>query len=151
MSLNSDMFWEQKSLADMSRDEWESLCDGCGKCCLGKIADAETGELVQTSVACRLLDPDTCRCSSYEDRHRFVPDCVRITPNKLHKLTWLPDTCAYRLLAAGDPLPVWHPLVSGDPEAVHRAGQSVRDRMVSERDVDTANLPRHLVHGTAQT
>lgn len=149
MNRSSNKFWETKSLDEMSREEWESLCDGCGKCCLGKIADADSGDLVRTSVACRLLDPHTCRCSSYEDRHRFVPDCVRITSKKLPKLTWLPETCAYRLLAAGEALPDWHPLKSGDPESVHRTGHSVRGKAVSERDVDTANLPKHLVHGPA--
>ncbi len=97
-----------------------------------------------TSVACRLLDPDTCRCSSYEDRHRFVPDCVRITPRKLTNLAWLPSTCAYWLLSKGAPLPAWHSLVTGDAESVHAAGQSVRGRMISERDVDMADIPSHI-------
>lgn len=144
MSSMARPFWETKTLSEMTVAEWESLCDGCGKCCLGKMEDPESGALRQTSVACRLLDPHTCRCSSYEDRHRFVPDCVRITPAKLSRLAWLPNTCAYRLLATGEALPDWHPLLSGDSESVHRAGQSARGRMVSERDVDTADLSAHL-------
>ncbi|MSO91964.1 MAG: YcgN family cysteine cluster protein [Rhodospirillales bacterium] len=127
-------FWREKTLAEMTRDEWESLCDGCGKCCLGKVDDPKTGALRQTDVACRLLDPDTCRCSSYADRKRFVPDCVVLTPAKVATLSWLPGTCAYRLVAAGRDLYAWHPLVSGDSESVHRAGISVRGRMVSERE-----------------
>lgn len=139
-------FWESKSLAEMSSEEWEALCDGCGKCCLGKTESPE-GEIRQTMVACRLLDPHTCRCSSYQDRHRFVPDCVRITFKKLSALRWLPETCAYRLLADGQRLPSWHPLVSGDAESVHQAGQSARGKMVSERDVDTNNLSAYVVDG----
>ena len=130
-------FWRRKTLAEMTRDEWESLCDGCGKCCLGKVDDPKTGALRVTDVACRLLDPDSCRCSSYPDRKRFVPDCVVLTPAKVAALSWLPRTCAYRLLAEGKDLYAWHPLVSGDPESVHRAGMSVRGRMVSERDCKT--------------
>lgn len=137
-------FWETTTLAEMTTEEWELLCDGCGKCCLGKVDDPAGRGLRHTSVACRLLDPDTCRCTSYQDRHRFVPDCVRITPGKLAKLAWLPSTCAYRLLAEGGALPAWHPLVTGDPESIHLAGQSVRGRMISERDVDKADIPSHV-------
>ena len=134
-------FWQIKRLGEMSRDEWESLCDGCGKCCLGKVEDPATGALVTTAVACRLLDIEACRCSSYADRHRFVPDCVRLDARKIMKLQWLPSTCAYRRLANGEDLPDWHPLVSGDVASVHAAGQSVRGRALSERDV--ADPARH--------
>lgn len=137
-------FWETTALSDMAPEQWESLCDGCGKCCLGKVDDPAGVGLRHTVVACRLLDPDTCRCTSYDDRHRFVPDCVRITLQKLAKLAWLPSTCAYCLLAAGTTLPDWHPLVTGDPESVHAAGQSVRGRAVSERDVDVDDLASHI-------
>lgn len=137
-------FWETVKLADMSPAQWESLCDGCGKCCLGKVDDPAGNGLRHTAVACRLLDPDTCRCTSYEDRHRFVPDCVRITPRKLARLAWLPSTCAYRLLAEGKELPGWHPLVTDDPESVHAAGQSVRGRAISERDVDADDIAAHI-------
>ncbi len=135
MSTQSAPFWKTKRMDEMTKNEWETLCDGCGKCCLGKVAGPGEGELRHTAVACRLLDPHSCRCSSYEDRHRFVPDCVRLTPNKISKLSWLPSTCAYRLLDGGADLPEWHPLVCGDPERVHSAGHSVRGRAVSERDV----------------
>jgi len=128
-------FWESTSLAEMIQEQWESLCDGCGRCCLGKFTDVDTGEIAHTNVACRLLDTQACRCSSYEDRHRFVPDCVRLTPAKIPKLDWLPQSCAYRRLSEGRDLAWWHPLVSGDPDTVHWAGISIRGRVVSERDV----------------
>jgi uncharacterized cysteine cluster protein YcgN (CxxCxxCC family) len=127
----------------MSRAEWESLCDGCGKCCVHKLEDEETGELHPTNVACRLLDRRTGRCSDYRRRRVYVPECVRLTPAKLDELDWLPSTCAYRLLANGEPLPEWHPLITGDPESVHRAGQSVRGWTVSEDDA--GDLEHHLV------
>ena len=136
-------FWEEKSLRQMSREEWESLCDGCGKCCVHKLEDEETGELFPTNVACRLLDRRTGRCKDYKHRHAYVPDCVRLTPEKLKELEWLPSTCAYRLLADGEPLPEWHPLITGDPESVHRAGQSVRGWTVSEDEA--GDLEHHLV------
>lgn len=144
MNQSTIPFWVSKPLLEMTRDEWEGLCDGCGKCCLGKVDDPSGTSLRQTSVACRLLDPDTCRCASYEDRHRFVPDCVRITPRKISRLAWLPSSCAYRLLSEGSPLPDWHPLVTGNPESVHEAGQSVRGRMVSERDVAPEDIRNYI-------
>lgn len=123
-------FWWRKPLSAMSREEWERLCDGCAKCCLEKLEDWETGEIFYTNIACRLLDLRTCRCRRYEARLRFVPDCRMLTPENVPHLHWLPSTCAYRLLAAGLELPWWHPLVSGDAESVHLAGQSVRGRAV---------------------
>jgi len=128
-------FWETKSLRQMDRAEWESLCDGCGKCCVHKLEDEDTGELMATNVACRLLDRRTGRCKDYRNRRAYVPECVRLTPEKVLDLDWLPSTCAYLLLAEGKPLPDWHPLVSGDPETVHAAGQSVRGWTVSEDEV----------------
>lgn len=128
-------FWETKSLRQMDRAEWESLCDGCGKCCVHKLEDEDTGELMATNVACRLLDRRTGRCKDYRNRRAYVPECVRLTPEKVLELDWLPSTCAYLLLAEGQPLPDWHPLVSGDPESVHAAGQSVRGWTVSEDEV----------------
>ncbi|MBR0657036.1 YcgN family cysteine cluster protein [Plastoroseomonas arctica] len=126
-------FWKTKTLAAMTRAEWESLCDGCGRCCLHKLRDAETDELAWTEVACRLLDTHSCRCSDYEHRKAFVPDCVKLTAKKVAAIDWLPPSCAYRLLAEGQELMWWHPLVSGSAETVHEAGVSVRDRAVTER------------------
>ncbi len=125
-------FWRRKTLAEMTRGEWESLCDGCAKCCLDKLEDEDTGEISYTEVACRLLDLGTCRCTDYANRQRFVPDCVVLTARTVTRLTWLPSTCAYRLVSEGKDLEWWHPLVSGDPETVHRAGISVRGRAVPE-------------------
>jgi len=135
-------FWQRKRLADMTPAEWESLCDGCGLCCLHKIMDEDTGDIAVTDVACRLLDLDTCRCSNYADRHRHVPDCVHLTAETASRLKWLPSTCAYRLLARGRPLFDWHPLVSGDPQSVHRAGISARGAAVSEDHVE--DLEEHV-------
>jgi hypothetical protein len=143
MGEMSGRFWETKTLERMSRAEWESLCDGCGKCCIHKLEDEETGELHATNVACRLLDRRSGRCTDYRRRKMFVPECVRLTPAKLKELDWLPSTCAYRLLADGDPLPDWHPLITGDPESVHRAGESVRGWTVSEDEA--GDLEHHLV------
>lgn len=136
-------FWKRKKLHEMSGPEWESLCDGCGKCCLNKLEHESTGQILYTDVACRLLDLETCRCTSYEDRQRFVPDCRRLTPQNVGTISWLPTTCAYRLLANGENLRWWHPLVSGDPKTVEEAGISVRGRIVSERDTD--DLENHVV------
>ena len=125
-------FWKKKSLAEMTPAEWESLCDGCGKCCLHKLRYAD-GTLKMTSVSCRLLDTESCRCSNYPKRKYLVPDCVMLSQDNLASLDWLPDTCGYRLVNAGKDLFPWHPLVSGDPESVHAAGISVRGRCISER------------------
>ena len=125
-------FWRVKSLADMTTAEWESLCDGCGKCCLNKLEDEDTGVIVATRVACRLLDDATCRCSDYADRHATVPECISLTPAMVSTLRWLPGTCAYRLVAEGRELRWWHHLVSGDRETVHEAGVSVRGATISE-------------------
>ena len=126
-------FWRSKSMSAMTPAEWESLCDGCGQCCLHKLREAD-GTLHKTRVSCRLLDRTSCRCGNYARRKQLVPDCVVLTPETVGALTWLPETCAYRLVADGRDLPTWHPLVSGDPASVHKAGISVRGRVVSERD-----------------
>jgi uncharacterized cysteine cluster protein YcgN (CxxCxxCC family) len=129
-------FWRTKTLAQMTRVEWESLCDGCGRCCLVRFEDEETGEVVPTRISCRLLDTDTCRCTDYAHRRRWVPDCIKLTPEKIEDLAWMPRSCAYRRLHEGRDLADWHPLVSGDPQSVHRAGISVRGQVVSETALD---------------
>lgn len=126
-------FWREKTLKQMSPAEWESLCDGCGKCCLHKIREAD-GTLKLTTVACRLLDTQSCRCGNYGRRKALVPDCIALTPASVRKINWLPETCAYRLVAEGKDLPAWHPLVTGDPASVHTAGISVSGRVISDRD-----------------
>lgn len=126
-------FWKSKRLEEMTPEEWESLCDGCGRCCLHKLREDETGALSFTDVSCRLLDGHTCRCRDYANRHRRVPDCVSLTPAAVREIDWLPPSCAYRRLAGGKDLAWWHPLVSGDPDTVHRAGVSVRGRATNER------------------
>jgi uncharacterized cysteine cluster protein YcgN (CxxCxxCC family) len=136
-------FWKSKTLAEMSRAEWESLCDGCGRCCLHKLRDEETDALAYTEVACRLLDLHSCQCSDYAVRKKRVPDCVKLTPKKLAAIDWLPPSCAYRMVAEGRDLAWWHPLVSGDPETVHRAGVSVRGRAIDERQAGA--LEDHVV------
>jgi len=136
-------FWMTKRLDEMTREEWESLCDGCGRCCLHKLRDDDTGALSFTNVACRLLDLGTCRCRDYPNRRRAVPDCVSLTPQEVAAIDWLPPSCAYRRLAEGHDLAWWHPLVSGDPETVHRAGISVAGRAVSERQAGP--LEHHIV------
>lgn len=136
-------FWTTKPLDQMTRAEWESLCDGCGKCCLEKLEDPASGRISFTDVACRLLDVGTCRCTRYAERRRFVPNCEQLDPENVRRFRWLPSTCAYRLLAAGRDLPWWHPLVSGDPELVHRVGASVRGRAVTERRAGM--LEQHIV------
>ena len=138
-------FWVARSLDALSNEEWESLCDGCGRCCLVKLIDDLTDELHYTSIACRLFDCDTCRCRDYENREVLVKDCVVLSPRKVGDLHWMPSTCAYRLLHEGQPLPWWHPLVSGRPESVHEAGMSARGRVTSEQDVSDEMLLDHIV------
>ena len=129
-----------KTLDEMSAPEWESLCDGCGRCCLVKLEDEDTGEIHFTDIGCKLLDGKTCRCLDYRHRHRRVPDCVKLTPAAVRELSWLPVTCAYRLVAEGRDLYDWHPLVSGSPDSVHEAGVSVRGRVFGERDRSCARI-----------
>ncbi len=138
-------YWEDKPLEALSPAEWESLCDGCGRCCLVKLEDEDTGRVHFTEVACRLLDVETCRCADYAHRRRRVRDCLKLTPDLVTSLAWLPPTCAYRLRAAGRPLAWWHPLVSGSPETVHEAGISVRGRVhLSETDLKIDDYPDHI-------
>jgi uncharacterized cysteine cluster protein YcgN (CxxCxxCC family) len=125
-------FWERKTLDQMTAAEWESLCDGCGLCCLIRFEDEETGEVIPTRVACKLLDQHLCRCKDYVNRKAHVPDCIKLTPWNIEALAWMPPSCAYRRLHEGRGLPDWHPLITGDPASVHQAGISIRDQTVSE-------------------
>jgi uncharacterized cysteine cluster protein YcgN (CxxCxxCC family) len=136
-------FWRRKSLAEMTAGEWESLCDGCAKCCLHKLEDTRSGEVSCTNVACRLLDTEACRCTNYGQRSDLVDDCVRLHPDNVRELTWMPSTCAYRLVAEGKNLAWWHPLISGDPETVHLTGHSVKGRVVFEEQA--GDLWEHVV------
>lgn len=138
-------FWETKSLQEMSSDEWESLCDGCAKCCLHKLEDEDTGEVFYTKVTCRYLDDD-CRCTEYQDRNTLVPNCVWLKPEDVDEFHWLPMTCAYRLVAEGKPLPQWHPLISGNSDSVHDAGVSIRGRALNEQYVHPDGMEEHIIH-----
>lgn len=142
--VNAPPFWKTKSLAEMSRAEWESLCDGCGRCCLNKLEDEDTGQYLYTRAACKLLDLETCRCTDYANRHARVPDCVALTPENVGGLGWLPATCAYRLLEEGKSLPWWHPLVSGRPDTVAEAGITVAGEAYSEEGITVDELVDHL-------
>ena len=128
-------FWQTKSLEEMTAAEWESLCDGCGLCCLIRFEDEETGEVIPTRVACKLLDQHLCRCRDYVNRKAHVPDCIKLTPWNIDALAWMPPSCAYRRLHEGRGLPSWHPLITGDPDSVHTAGVSIRDQTVSEESL----------------
>lgn len=141
--MTDQPFWENKTLAEMTQQEWESLCDHCAKCCLHKIEDIDTREIHFTNVCCRYLDQDNCQCTEYQARSVLVPDCVTLTPKDLEDPYWLPDTCSYRLLAEDKPLPDWHPLVCNDPMGPLLAGQQIGGRVVSETEAD--ELEQHLI------
>ena len=139
-------YWSEIPLDDMTRPEWEALCDGCGKCCLNKLEDEDTGEVELTNVACKLLDGSTCQCSKYPIRHQYVPECIVMTPKSLEdNMYWLPQTCAYRLIYNGKPLFDWHPLISGEAASVHAAGVSMIGRTVSETDVPDDAWDAHVI------
>lgn len=141
-----DFFWKNKSLDEMTASEWESLCDGCGRCCLEKLEEEDTGKLYFTNVGCRLFDSEKCACRDYENRSQQVPDCVRLTPQNVRALNWLPPSCAYRLIAEGRDLYWWHPLVSGDASTVVEAGISVRGRVFeTDEDMPAYELESHIV------
>jgi uncharacterized cysteine cluster protein YcgN (CxxCxxCC family) len=138
-------FWRTKTLDEMTQEEWEALCDGCGRCCLNKLEDEETGVIEFTTIACDLLDGQTCRCTDYPNRRAKVPDCVQLTPEAVRTLDWLPHTCAYLKVANGEDLDWWHPLVSGSPATVHLAGISVRGLVTAkESDVPVEDYELHL-------
>lgn len=141
-----ERFWETKALKDLSRDEWESLCDGCGKCCMIRLEDEDTGDIHITNVACFLFERTDCACMDYPNRSTLVPDCVTLSPDNVADLHWMPETCAYKLVAHGKPLPEWHHLNTGDRESIHEAGYSVRDRSVCETEVADEDLEEHLVN-----
>ena len=138
-------FWEQLLLTQMSQTQWESLCDGCGRCCLNKLEDTDTFEIFYTNVACKLLDADQCQCQHYSNRHAHVPDCLVLTPDNVFENTALPASCAYRRLAEGKSLAEWHPLVSGDPNSVHAAGISMTGRTYSEAHIPEEDLEAYIV------
>lgn len=137
-------FWDDKSLEEMTSAEWEALCDGCGRCCLMKLEDEDTGEIYNSDVRCRLLNGDTCKCSDYPNRQAKVKDCIKLTPANVTEIDWIPRSCGYRRIAEGRGLAWWHPLVSGDPETVVAAGISVRGRTVSEGEVEPGTWEEHV-------
>lgn len=148
MSKLRARFWETVPLKKLTPAEWEALCDGCGKCCLNKLEYEDTGEVEYTRIACRLLDGETCRCSDYGNRFAHVPECVRLTPKSLPKIAyWMPATCAYRLLWQGETLPDWHPLVTGDPDSTHKAGQSVKGWTLPEGSVPEEDWDDYVIPG----
>ena len=142
--MSTEQFWQHKKLEEMTDAEWESLCDGCGKCCLNKIIDDDTEELFFTNVACSQLNTKTCGCNNYEKRFKLVPDCFKVTLKNRDSFGWLPASCAYRLLDEGKALPSWHPLLTGSKSAMHKAGQSVRNKVISESQA--GDLEDHVVY-----
>lgn len=141
----TDRFWETTPLNKMSPQQWESLCDGCAQCCRHKLEEEETGDIYFTRVVCRLLDMDKCQCTSYEQRHILNPECVELTPEVILQLHWLPETCAYRRLAFREPLPAWHPLLTGEPLSVHHSGSSVRGKVLSENVINMDDLEEYII------
>lgn len=147
MSTESEgNWWDSKTLDELTTQQWESLCDGCAKCCLHKLEDEDSGEIFFTKVRCQYLNEENCRCSDYPRRSILMPNCIALRPDEVAAYDWLPSTCAYRLRANGEPLPQWHPLVSGNPESVHQAGISIRGRSVSDEYVHPDGYEEHIIH-----
>ena len=143
--MSRQVFWVSKSLQDMTREEWESLCDGCARCCLHKLEDEDSGEVYYTEIHCRYMNTDNCRCTVYQERQKKVPTCVWLTPEQAEQFFWLPETCAYRLLAEGKPLFDWHPLISGDPNSVHQADISIAGKGISDDQVPEEDWQDHII------
>ena len=144
MDPSDQPFWRDRQLEDLSQAEWESLCDGCGRCCLMKLEDEDTAEIYNSDVRCRLLNGDTCKCSDYPNRQSKVKDCIKLTPQNVVEIDWIPKSCAYRRIAEGRGLAWWHPLISGDPDTVVQAGVAVRGRTVAEGDVEPGEWEDHI-------
>jgi uncharacterized cysteine cluster protein YcgN (CxxCxxCC family) len=143
--MSAQPFWETTSLKDMTRKQWESLCDGCALCCLHKLEDEDTEEVYYTDVHCRYMDTANCNCTVYLERQEKVPNCVWLTPNQASEFHWLPDSCAYRVLAEGRKLADWHPLISGDPNSVHEAGVSIKGKGVADNQVAEEDWEDHII------
>ena len=139
-------FWESKTLSEMTKTEWESLCDGCAKCCLHKLENEDSGKVEYTRVVCSYLNEKKCRCSVYGKRQRLVPDCVTLTPENLDDLSWMPGTCAYRLLHEGKPIPIWHPLITGNRDAMIASDNTVTGKVISEDFVHEEGFHEHIIH-----
>ncbi|MEQ3762186.1 MAG: YcgN family cysteine cluster protein [Alcanivorax sp.] len=143
--MSAQPFWETTSLKDMTRKQWESLCDGCALCCLHKLEDEDTEEVYYTDVHCRYMDTANCNCTVYLERQEKVPNCVWLTPDQASEFHWLPDSCAYRVLAEGRKLADWHPLISGDPNSVHEAGVSIKGKGVADNQVAEEDWEDHII------
>ena len=142
--MKNPTFWEIKKLSELNSDEWESLCDGCGKCCVIKLIDEDTNHLHYTNISCHLLDTENCSCKNYKDRKKIVKDCVKLSPNNLDDLKWLPSTCAYKLINEGKKLPNWHPLVQGDKSLMVKGKHSVTGRVIPENKIDKKNITEYI-------
>lgn len=146
MNDQSQAFWHQKTLHEMTQSEWESLCDGCGKCCLVKLQDEDTDEVAYTNIVCQYSDADTCQCTEYQQRNELVPHCVWLKPEMIDEFFWLPNTCAYRLVAEGKNLESWHPLLSGDVKSVHKSGNSIKGKVFSEAYIHPDDVEEYIIH-----
>ncbi len=146
MKDQSQAFWQQKTLQEMTQQEWESLCDGCAKCCLVKLQDEDTDEVAYTNVVCQYSEPDSCQCTEYQQRNKLVPHCVWLKPEMVDEFFWLPATCAYRLIAEGKDLEQWHPLISGDANSVHESGNSIKDKVFSEANIHPDDVEEYIIH-----